>query len=551
VTEAVVPRLTGLRAYALRQLPRVLTQMDRDPGSPTFGGFDRNHWHYKIRDFPSAILQQGVFTLEALRTGRLRPAEPAAFDPVVLERWCVGAVNALGRQVDRAGGVDEYYPFERSFPAAAFALWAAARVMLGWREPAPHLLAAVRREPLARLAAGLARRREKRAMNQQAAAVAALALAERLGLAPEGTAAPHADRLFAAQHPEGWFEEYGGPDFGYLTVTLDALADYHDATGDPRALAAADRAVEFLASLVGADGRLPSTLNSRNTDYVVPYGLCRLGSRGRRASWLVHTLFRDAGEPGHFLWATDDRYHSHYVYASCVRSLEHLDGLSEPEPPPEASEVRYEGCGHWARWAGDRSWTAFVAAGKGGLVRIHRREGPPWVDHGWRLREKGGSEQPPEGRLWASNWWDPDSWSVDWREGSVRLRGACRRVGYTASSPARHLALRLAAALLRHRLVPILKRLMIFRPGGDVGPAFERTVQVDDAGVEVRDRIDLPAGVCAERSPRQNLRHVASADSFSPEELLPGLPGAPERDSAGALRAGWRWDPAGGARQAR
>lgn len=549
MTEAVPPGLTGvpgLRAYALRQLPRVLTQMDRDPGSPTFGGFDRDYWHYKIRDFPSAILQQGVFTLEALRTGRLRPTEPAAPDPAVLERWCVGAVNALARQVDRAGGVDEYYPFERSYPAAAFALWAAARVMVGWREPASHLLAAVRREPLARLAAGLARRREERAMNQQAAAVAALALAERLGLAPEGTAAPHADRLFAAQHTEGWFEEYGGPDFGYLTVTLDALADYHDATGDPRALAAADRAVDFLASLVGADGRLPSTLNSRNTDYVVPYGLCRSAARNRRASWLLHTLFRGAGEPGHFLWATDDRYHSHYVYASCVRCLEHLGGLAEPEPPPEPPEVRYPGCGHWARWAGDRSWTAYVAAGKGGLVRIHRRDGPPVVDHGWRLRE-----ERPGGRLWASNWWEPGSWSVDWRDGGVRVRGACRWVGYTASTPGRHLALRLAARLLGDRLVPILKRLMIFRPGGGGGPAFERTVQVGDAGVEVRDRLAVPEGVRADRSPRQNLRHVASADSFSPEELLPAVPSVPERDSAGALRAGWRWDPAGGARQGR
>ncbi|HJP53402.1 MAG TPA: hypothetical protein QF556_01655, partial [Rhodospirillales bacterium] len=54
-------------AYAEAQLARVLTQMDRDPDSPTFGCFDRNHWHYKMRDFASAVLQQGLFTLEAVR----------------------------------------------------------------------------------------------------------------------------------------------------------------------------------------------------------------------------------------------------------------------------------------------------------------------------------------------------------------------------------------------------------------------------------------------------------------------------------------------------
>lgn len=513
----------GLRRYVACQLPRVLTQMDRDPGSPTFGCFDRNYWHYKIRDFPSAILQQGAFAVDALRRGAFGPVP----DPAVVERRCAGSVNALGRQVDRAGGVDEYYPFERSYPAAAFGLWTAARLLADWQASAPELAAAVDREPLRRLADHVGRRAEAQAMNQQAAGLAGIALAAHAGLAPDRSAR-HADRLFAAQHPEGWFEEYGGPDFGYLTVTLDALADYHDATGDGRALAATDRAVDFLASLVGADGRLPSTLNSRNTDYVVPYGLARAGARNPRAAWLVHTLFRDAGDPRCFLWATDDRYHSHYVYASCVRCLEHLGRMLPPEPPPAQSSIWLPGCGYWVRWSEDRSWTVYVGARKGGLVRIQRRDGEPVVDHGWRIRDGD--------RLWSTNWWS-DAWTVETggpEERSIRVRGASQRVGYHVPRPWKHAALRLAAWFLRDRLVPLLKRLMIFRPSGAVGPAFERLVEVDGRGVRVADRLDVPPGVRVERSPRQNLRHVASADSFSFEEL---------RAPAGADRTEWRWEP--------
>ena len=48
---------TTFQNYADRQVARILTQMDRDPQSPTFGCFDRNYWHYKIRDYPSSILQ--------------------------------------------------------------------------------------------------------------------------------------------------------------------------------------------------------------------------------------------------------------------------------------------------------------------------------------------------------------------------------------------------------------------------------------------------------------------------------------------------------------
>jgi hypothetical protein len=116
----------GLREYAESQWPRVLTQMDRDPGSPTYGCFDRNYWHYKIRDFPSSILQQGVFTVDALRCGLLGGS---AASPAVLEDWCAAAVNALERQVNSRGAVDEYYPFEHSYPSAAFALYAAARTL--------------------------------------------------------------------------------------------------------------------------------------------------------------------------------------------------------------------------------------------------------------------------------------------------------------------------------------------------------------------------------------------------------------------------------------
>jgi hypothetical protein len=336
----------SLHRYAAFQARRVLTQMDRDPGSPTHGCFDRNHWHYKIRDFPSSILQQGAFTLEALRRGDVR----LGIEPTRAGPWALAAVNALSRQVDGRGRVDEYFPFEDSYPAGAFGLYVAARLAWGWGRTEPALARGIDWPGLRRLARHMAGRIELQASNQYAAGIAGLALAARVPqfeIGPE-EARRHAARLFASQHAEGWFEEYGGPDFGYLAVTLDALADYGDATGDPRAAVAVQRAVEFLAGQVGADGALPSSLNSRNTDYVVPYGLVRAAARLPTASWLVHRLFAGADDPGHFLWATDDRYHCHYVHASVVRSLPNLGAMVAPaEParprPPVAARLRVPG----------------------------------------------------------------------------------------------------------------------------------------------------------------------------------------------------------------
>ena len=49
--------------FIKENISRVLTQVDRDCDSKTYGCCDRNYWHLKIRDFPSAILQQTCLTM--------------------------------------------------------------------------------------------------------------------------------------------------------------------------------------------------------------------------------------------------------------------------------------------------------------------------------------------------------------------------------------------------------------------------------------------------------------------------------------------------------
>lgn len=495
--------------YIACQFPRVLTQMDRDPDSPTFGCFDRNYWHYKIRDFPSTILQQGVFTLEAIRRGNVTAVAPNA----VVERWCVGAIKALARQVDGQGRVDEYYPFEAGYPPAAFGLYAAARILFEWQTNAPELVALVDTTPLKRLATHLAARVEQGATNQQAAGLAGLALAAKVGLVPELTTRIEtlARLIFDAQHPEGWFNEYGGPDFGYLTVTLDALVDYYDATSDRRALTAIDRAVSFLAQMVGVDGCLPSTINSRNTDYVVPYGLVRAAAWNPTASWLVAELFSNMANPTHFLWSTDDRYHCHYIFASIVRSLSHLDSMQPAQSPNLEDTTWLEGCGFWIYRSHEPAWTAYVAARKGGLVRIHQQGCQPTVlDHGWRiLKDK---------QIWTTNWWSAD-WHIQKQTDHIQISGHCQKAKFHTVNPFKHLILRGLAFILRQGVIPLLKRVMIFRPGSSDGPYFKRQVEIGDWGVRIKDHIKSYKGAEARTSVRQNLRHVASADSFSREEL--------------------------------
>ena len=77
-----------------RNLPRVLSQLNRDADSPLFGSFDRNFWHYKIRDFSSIILQQGMLVLDVLKSID-RPDNPYYNHPL-MENW----IQSYGAEID-------------------------------------------------------------------------------------------------------------------------------------------------------------------------------------------------------------------------------------------------------------------------------------------------------------------------------------------------------------------------------------------------------------------------------------------------------------------
>jgi hypothetical protein len=59
-------RAQEYRRLALAATTRLLGTLDRDPFSPTAGSFDRDHWAWKFRDFPIAMLQTGILPLATL-----------------------------------------------------------------------------------------------------------------------------------------------------------------------------------------------------------------------------------------------------------------------------------------------------------------------------------------------------------------------------------------------------------------------------------------------------------------------------------------------------
>ncbi|MEI9959627.1 MAG: hypothetical protein WDM76_00440 [Limisphaerales bacterium] len=112
----------------------------------------------------------------------------------------------------------EYYPWEQGYPPLAFSTLAVMKLAAAGVIPLDKV-----RQGATVAARQLQSRFESQAANQQVAGLAALAWCRKNfpDLVSESRFESLIQQSLALQTKEGWFEEYGGPDLGYLSVTID------------------------------------------------------------------------------------------------------------------------------------------------------------------------------------------------------------------------------------------------------------------------------------------------------------------------------------------
>ncbi|NET49594.1 MAG: hypothetical protein F6K09_12920, partial [Merismopedia sp. SIO2A8] len=215
-------------AMAIAQIPKILTLLDRNPHSPTYGCFDRNFWHYKIIDFPSGMAQEFVWPL-ALVYALPLPHNPYYQQPS-LRAWVNAGIQYTAQSAHSDGSCDDYFPFERAGGAAAFSLLACVESYRLLQLDRPEFL-----DFFERRGNWLAHHQESgRLTNHQALIVLCLELLSRLLHTNQWEEAKveRLEQVLSWQNPEGWFQEYEGCDPGYHTLTISCLARLYDVLRD-------------------------------------------------------------------------------------------------------------------------------------------------------------------------------------------------------------------------------------------------------------------------------------------------------------------------------
>ena len=268
------------RDAALRQIPKILTLLDRNLHSPTYGCFDRTYWHYRMIDFPSGMSQEFVLPLalayELNITGNPYHHQPA------IKRWVEAGILFAARSTHRDGSCDDYFPYERAGGAAAFSLLACV--------DSYSLLGLENEEALRffkRRAKWLAGHHESgRLSNHQALIALGLELVGRQLKTDEWNQArdERIERVLSWQSAEGWFQEYEGCDPGYHTLTLSCLARLYELRPSAKLKDALTRAVKLAAEFIHPDGSFGGEYGSRNTYNFFPHGFELVGK------WLPEAL---------------------------------------------------------------------------------------------------------------------------------------------------------------------------------------------------------------------------------------------------------------------
>lgn len=244
---------------------RIMGLGDHGRESETKGCYDRMYWKYKLIDYPSVWFQSASEYLALLwqeQNGRFY------HNPVVAE-WCQDACSFTFKKLNKDGSCSEAYPFERSFCGTAFTL--------------AHLCKAVSTMPGKTISAqklnGMGLFLENKFGDEISNQLAAASLAQfRLGkLANDKRFSEDGRRkievLYKHQHADGYFDEYGGFDIGYLSITLSFLARIEQEFPGTVEIDRARKAMSLLQRFIHANGTYDYEKSSRKTQFLYPFGL--------------------------------------------------------------------------------------------------------------------------------------------------------------------------------------------------------------------------------------------------------------------------------------
>ena len=520
-----VPPAAGHRdwyAYeALSILPRIITLIDKNRLSATYGCCDREFWHYRTVDFPCQMSQEFCLPL-ALAYAHPFPNNPY-FKVERIRDLAIAIIDFARKETHSDGSVDDYFPFERALGAHVFSTYAITETYIELGLDRPELISFFRKR-----GDWLVDNNESGQLTNHQF-YAALALYNVYLLTGDqkylSRANDFRDIALSWQNDEGWFQEYEGADPGYHSVSIALLAKLHKKSGDDALIEPMRRAVRFAHYFMHPDGSYAGEYGSRNTYHFYPHGFEYMAPHMPEAAWVAETFLRRAMPERRRYYNEDNRMISHYVLDWMHSWLDY-----HPERQGTLAENRKPFTKHFKE-AGilvkkTDSYYAVVNATKGGVVKVFDVEGPIYSDTGVMLRTSDGT-------VMVSHLVDEEHlYDIDAEGGVVTVTGKLSKRRYPLSSPVKQILFRgmnLSVGRFGAHLVrQILQKVLITgKPRTEATFTRRLVLGADDVTVDdtldIRGVQDVTVADVVAGSDATSI-YVANSNTFQESVLLPWHP---------------------------
>ncbi len=250
---------------AIKNIPRLLTLIDRNPDSQTYGCFDRKYWKYKITDYVNARFQEACLSLALLYT--VKSKDNPYYKDKEIKKLSVASMIFWAKMQEKDGSFNEYYPKEKSHVATAFSAFCVAK---------SYILLNIKNQTienaLEKACGWLNKNDDLCVVNHDAGTLPVMYMTYIITGKEKyrESCKEKLDKIQRLQSKEGWFQEYDGADIGYTSFSLYYLNEYYKLTKDKKVFLMMKKAMDFLIYFCHPDGTMGGHYGSRETHLILP-----------------------------------------------------------------------------------------------------------------------------------------------------------------------------------------------------------------------------------------------------------------------------------------
>lgn len=485
-------------------VPRILSHLDRDPQSPTYGCFDRAHWLLKIRPFSSGALQQSCLPLAIVYTYNFEGN--IYYKNESIRRWSIASIKFWQKIQNKNGTVDEYFKREGSFPSTAFATCGVSETYKLFKLEDELIL-----KSLTASCIYLSKRVERFAVNQEIAAIYAIYNLYLLTKKEKflDMSSKRIENLKKIQSKEGLFREHGGADIGYLTVSLDYLASLYEITKGQDIKNMCDKVANYISYFIHPDGTLGGIYGSRNTEYFCPAGFEILSKDNALASTIINKLLSNIIQKEHLNLSVDDRYLLYFVGSSFAKALLAYKQSKKLVKLPYRKKFDILFKESRIYIVSRKNFYLIISLKKGGCFKLYYNKKLLMNDLGYKIIEND--------KVHCSEF---ENNSEDYKitDNKIEIRKNFSKRGYFVLQPIHSFLIHLYALIFKDTLWNFFRMLFIKR-NKKSGYLMDRTFTLDKDRLVIDDIIYVDRPVQLIKCNNQSIKIIPSSKFFQLSEL--------------------------------